>query len=128
VLREYYRAHRHGTAVSADFAEAAAKVSGKDLDWYFRQALTQPGYPILAVRWRHQGNRIDLEMRQTQPEGWGTYRVPGLVLRIDGKDYAVDVSGRTTRRTLRGFRRAPATIEVDPAGWWLLRSTVSRGP
>jgi aminopeptidase N len=127
VLREFYRAHRHGTAVSGDFAAAAAKVSGTDLDWYFRQALTQPGYPVLAVQWHHRGNRIDLDIRQTQPDSWGTYRVPGLVLRIDGKDYPVDVSGRTTRRTLRGFSRPPSTIEVDPAGWWLMRSAVSGG-
>jgi aminopeptidase N len=125
-LRRYYRAHEHGTAVSADLAEAASSVAGKDLDWYFRQALTQPGYPVLDARWRHRGNRIDIEIRQTQPEGWGTYRLPGLVVRIDGKDFPVDVSGRTTRRTLRGFNRPPMKVELDPAGWWLLKTTVSR--
>ncbi len=124
-LREYYRAHRHGTAVSADFAEAAARAAGQDLDWYFRQALTQPGYPVLDVRWRHQGTRIDLDVRQTQPPAWGTYRLPGLVVRIDGKAYPMDVSGRRTRRTLRGFARPPAKVEVDPAGWWLVKSAVS---
>jgi len=124
-LREYYRAHEHGTAVSADLAEAASKVAGKNLDWYFRQSLTQPGYPNLDVRWRHRGNRIVIDIRQTQPPAWGTYRLPGLVIRIDGKDFPMDVSGRMTRRTLRGYSRAPAKVEVDPAGWWLLKSAVS---
>ncbi len=125
-LRSYYGAHRHGNAVSADFAAAAATAAGRDLDWYFRQALTQPGYPMLLVRWRHQGSRIELDIRQMQPSPWGTYRLPGLVLRIDGKDYAMDVSGRSTRRTIRGFPRAPSKVEVDPAGWWLLKAAVSR--
>jgi aminopeptidase N len=124
-LREYFRVHRHGTAVSADFALAASKVSGKDLEWYFGQSLTQPGYPVLDVRWEHRGDRVTIDIRQTQPPSWGTYRLPGLVLRIDGKDYPVDVSGRRTRHTLRGFDRAPTRIEVDPAGWWLLKAAVS---
>jgi aminopeptidase N len=125
-LREYYRAHEHGTAVSADFARAAVKSSGKDLEWYFRQSLTQPGYPVLDVQWRHQGTGLEIAIRQTQPEAWGTYRLPGLVIRVDGKDFPMDVSGRTTRRTLRGVTRPPAKVEVDPAGWWLAKASVSR--
>jgi aminopeptidase N len=125
-LREYYRKYRHGTAVSTDFAEVASNAAKQNLDWYFRQALTQPGYPVLDVRWRHQGNAIDLDIRQTQPAPWGTYRLPALVLRIDGKDYPIDVSGRSVRRTLRGFAKPPSRVEVDPGGWWLVKATVSR--
>jgi aminopeptidase N len=121
-LREYYRVNKHGTAVSADFAAATAKASGRDLDWYFRQALTQPGYPMLDVRWRLRGHALDLEIRQTQPAAWGTYRLPGLTLRLDGKDTRVDVDGRVTRRTIRGIRRPPSKVEVDPEGWWLLKA------
>jgi aminopeptidase N len=125
-LRDYYAAHRHGTAVSADFARIASAAAGWELDWYFRQALLQPGYPMLDVRWRPAGNALELVIRQTQPEAWGTYRLPGLVIRIDGNDYPVDVSARTTRRTLRGIARTPSRVEVDPAGWWLGKTTVSR--
>jgi aminopeptidase N len=125
-LRDYYAAHRHGTAVSADFARIASAAAGRELDWYFRQALLQPGYPMLDVRWRPAGNALELVIRQTQPEAWGTYRLPGLVIRIDGNDYPVDVSARTTRRTLRGIARTPSRVEVDPAGWWLGKTTVSR--
>jgi aminopeptidase N len=124
-LRGYYGANRHGTAVSADFAAAAAKAAGRDLDWYFRQALTQPGYPMLDVRWQHRGNALGLEIRQTQPPTWGTYRMPGLVLRIDGREVRVDVDGRSTRRTIRSVRRPPTKVEVDPGGWWLLKAVSS---
>ena len=69
---------------------------------------------------RFRGDALDLEIRLTHPPAWGTYRLPGLVLRLDGKDTRVDVDGRVTRRTIRGIRRAPTKVEVDPEGWWLL--------
>jgi aminopeptidase N len=125
-LRAYYRGYKDSTAVSADFARAMGVAAGSDLDWYFRQALTQPGYPVLDVRWRHGGGKLTLEIRQTQKAEWGTYRLPGLELAIDGKVVRVDVAGRDTRVVLDGFRAAPRSVIVDPAGWWLLRSTVAR--
>jgi hypothetical protein len=48
--------------------------------------------------------------------------MPGLVLRIDGREVRVDVEGRSTRRTIAGVRRPPSKLEVDPAGWWLLKA------
>jgi aminopeptidase N len=126
-LRDYYRTYRHGNAVSADFAAIASRAAGQDLDWFFRQSLTQPGHPVLDVRWRHRGNRLDVDIRQTQPRAWGTYRIPRLVLRIDGKDYPMDVAGPRTRRTLRGIARPPSRVEVDPERWWLLKANVAGG-
>jgi len=32
------------------------------------------------------------------------------------------VDGRVTRRTIRGIRRPPSKVEVDPEGWWLLKA------
>jgi aminopeptidase N len=125
-LRAYYRTYRDSTALSADFARVMAAAAGRDLDWYFLQALTQPGYPVLDVRWSHTGGKLALDVRQTQKPEWGTYRLPGLELAIDGKVVRLDVDGRVTRTVLDGFSGAPRTVVVDPRGWWLLRSTVAR--
>jgi len=125
-LRAYYRGYKDSTAVSADFARVMGAAAGYDLDWYFRQALTQPGYPVLDVRWRHGGGKLTLEIRQTQKAEWGTYRLPGLELGINGQVVRVDVAGRDTRVVLDGFPAAPRSVIADPAGWWLLRSTVAR--
>jgi aminopeptidase N len=124
-LRDYYGTYRHATAVSSDFARIASRASGRDLEWYFQQALTQPGYPQLDLRWRHRGSVLELDIRQTQPAAWGTYRIPGLVVRIDGTDHRVNVAGPRSRHTLRGVLRAPSRIEVDPEGWWLLTAVVN---
>ena len=98
-LRRYYT-DLSGTAppVSTDFARVMSEAAGKDLDWYFRQALTQPGYPILDVRWKHRGKKLTLDIAQTQKPEWGTYRIPNLELLIDGKPVRVDVDGPKTHR------------------------------
>jgi len=122
-LRSYYAAYRDSTVVSSDFARIMSEAAGRDLDWYFRQALTQPGYPILDIRWMHKGQKLTIQVDQSQKTGWGAYRIPNLQLLIDGKVVPIEVQGRTTRTAIDGVTR-PKRIDVDPDGWWLLKSTV----
>jgi aminopeptidase N len=124
-LRAYYRTYRDSTALSSDFARIMSETSRQPLEWYFTQALTQPGYPVLDIRWRMASGKLELTVRQTQKAAWGTYRIPGLELVIDGKPVKVNVEGRETRQVLAQINRAPQKIEVDPNGWWLLDATVS---
>jgi aminopeptidase N len=120
-LRRYYTVYRDSTALSSDFARIMSQAAGRDLEWYFRQALTQPGYPVLEVRWKHQKKQLAVDIVQTQPEDWGAYRIPGLEIRVDGKSLRVDLNGRQTRQVLDGVTRKPKRVEVDPDGWWLLK-------
>jgi aminopeptidase N len=123
-VREYYRSYRDSTALSADFARVMGAAAGQNLEWYFRQGLTQPGYPMLAVAWRYDHKRLTLTVKQTQPEEWGTYRLPNLHLRIDGRDVAAAVDGRETTLQVDGVKAKPRQVVVDPEGWWLLTATV----
>jgi aminopeptidase N len=121
-LRRYYTSHKDSAAVSSDFARVMSESAGKELDWYFRQALSQPGYPILDVRWKHKGKKLTLDIAQTQKPEWGTYRIPNLELLVDGKPVRVTVDGRKTRQVIEEISRRPKTVEVDPNGWWLLKT------
>ncbi len=123
-LSRYYATYRDGTALSGDFARVMSQSAGRNLDWYFRQALTQPGYPVLDIRWKHGGKKLTLEIQQTQKAEWGAYRIPNLELLVDGKTVQVDVDGRKTRKVIDGIGRRPSRVEVDPNGWWLLKTTV----
>ena len=123
-LRRYYTTFKDSAAVSSDFARVMSEESGKDLGWYFRQSLTQPGYPILDIRWKHGGKKLTLDIIQTQKPEWGTYRIPNLELLVDGKPVRVEVAGRKTRTVIEGINRKPAKVEVDPKAWWLLKSEV----
>jgi aminopeptidase N len=120
-LRRYYSDYRDSTALSADFARIMTQAAGKDLDWYFRQSLTQPGYPVLDVRWKHQGKKLTLDIAQTQKPEWGTYRIPNLEILVDGKPFRIDVDGRQARQVIDGVPRKPKKVEMDPNGWWLLQ-------
>jgi aminopeptidase N len=126
-LRDYYRRYRDSNALSSDFAEVMNQAAGTDLTWFFTQALTQPGYPKLEVSWRWQKKRLALVVRQTQAEAWGLFRLPGLVVRIDGVDHRIAVDGRETTVTIEGLKQRPATVVVDPDGWWLVTSDVGEG-
>jgi aminopeptidase N len=123
-LRSYYARHRDGTAVSEDFARVMSQAAGQDLEWYFRQSLLQPGYPMLQIGWTHSGKKLTLDVRQTQPDGWGAYRLRHLILLVDGRPVRVDIEGRQNRIVVDGIKKKPKTIAVDPGGWWLLKSVV----
>ena len=124
-LRRYYSTYKDSTALSSDFANVMSQVAGYDLDWYFRQALTQPGYPVLDIGWKHKGRELTLDIKQTQKPGWGTYRIPNLELLIDGKPVRIHVNGRETRTVINAIPRRPKKIEVDPNEWWLLKHNVN---
>jgi aminopeptidase N len=123
-LRRYYTTYRDSTALSSDFARIMSQAAGRELDWYFRQALTQPGYPVLDIHWKHGGGKLILDISQTQKPDWGTYRIPGLEILVDGKPVKVDLNGRQTRQVIEGIKHKPKKVEVDPNGWWLLKSNV----
>ena len=124
-IREWYATYRDSSALSSDFSVLMGRAAGRDLEWYFRQALLQPGYPKLEVGWRHRGGKLELRVTQTQDPGWGLFRLPGLVVRVDGRDHRVTVNGRESVTVLDGVPRKPARVEVDPDGWWLLTATVT---
>jgi aminopeptidase N len=126
-LRRYFETYRYKTAVSADFARIMSEAAGRDLDWYFRQALLQPGYPQLSVRWEHEGKKLTLDIAQLQPPEWGVYRIPGLILLVDDTPVRVALTGRQNRVTVNGIRHKPGRIEVDPIGGWLLQTKTVSG-
>lgn len=129
-IREYYRVYRDSTALSSDFQRTMERAAGRSLDPFFTQWLWQPGYPKLDVRWRYEAgdHRVRLDITQTQPEGWGAFRLPRLVIEAVStagvprrRVYAID--GRATIAYLE-LDAAPSAIHVDPDHRLLVQSTV----
>ena len=120
-LRRYVRTYVHRNALSADFARIMGAAAGRDLSWYFRQALRQPGYPVLDLDTRVEGGHLVLTFRQVQKKSWGLFRIPNLAVRLDDRTVMVDLRGEVTRVVTHwAGERPPQKVEVDPEGWWLL--------
>lgn len=131
-VREYYTTFRDSSVLSEDFQRVVERAAGRDLGWFFRQWLYQPGYPQLRVEMLSDSvaHTATLRIRQAQPVAWGRFRLPRVaVLFLAGDDvvgeetFALDpaVEVQTVRFKLP---RAPTEVRVDPDGLLLLRVTV----
>lgn len=127
-LRRYYRTFEHGNALSSDFAAIMSEEAGVDLDWYFEQALTRPGYPVLAVDAQADGGHAVITVTQVQKPAWGLFRIPNLQLRAGDRMLTVSVADRETRAVIHWEGNQPPAVTVDPDGWWLLETRPRRAP
>jgi len=119
-VREYYRRHLHGTALTDDLRRVAEEVSGMELGWFFEQWLFRPGYPVLSVErtWDAGRGTATVVIHQEQDPSWPRFRVPlELELLWDG-------GGRRERVEIDGPRSSfsfsvPSpllSVVVDPDG------------
>ncbi len=119
-IRKYYQTYEHGTALSSDLARIMSNEAGSDLTWYFTQALTQPGYPIIKVNTKLEGGHLVIELTQVQKPEFGRYRLPNLEIKVAGRTIRVAMMGRTARTVTHWDGEGQPTVEVDPNTWWLL--------
>jgi len=108
------------------------RVAGRDFGWFFRQWLSQPGYPQLRVEMRTDSvaHTATLRVRQAQPAAWGRFRLPRVAVRFlsagevvgDGT-FALDPAQAEQSFTFT-LPRTPSDVRVDPDAHLLLRATV----
>ncbi len=132
-VREYYRAYRDSSVLSAQFQRAMERAAGANLGWFFEQWLRQPGYPQLDVGWdTTTPGHAQLSIRQVQPEAWGRFSVPRVPVEfvvggevVARRTFALDA--RYAER-VAGFTlpAPPDEVRIDPDGTLLLTATVSR--
>ncbi len=127
-IREYYARHLHSAVLTDDFRAVMEEASGRDLEWFFRQWIYEPGFPTFEtdVEWAPgQGSgdgAVRLTVRQVQRESWPAFRVPMEVeLEVDGAPIrrSIVVEGRETTVTLEGIAGEPTSVVLDPDGWVL---------
>ncbi len=103
-IRRYYATFRDSSVLSEDFERVMERAAGRDLRWFFRQWLYQPGYPRLDVTWRTDaaGRRVTLHVRQAQSAAWGRFRLPRVAVRFTAAGGAVDERDHRPRPRSRG--------------------------
>jgi aminopeptidase N len=125
-MRDYYTTFRDSTALTSDLTVVMERQAGRDLDWFFRQWLLQPGYPRIQVGWSHDAGEAALAVmvRQVQPDAWGRYRfvLPVELVLPDGTrmTFPVPVEGGDVRSRSTRVPSRPTSVRVDPEGDLLL--------
>ncbi len=116
-LRRFWRDNRFRTAGWDALRDAFEAASGRDLEWFFRQWLTQVGAPRLqlvtaASEARGDGYRLNLSLRQDEP----AYRltVPVVIETDDGPIYEKIELTDTEASLTVDLKARPLEVRVDP--------------
>jgi aminopeptidase N len=127
-VRAYYRAHKHGTAVTADLQAALERSSGRALGTFFDQWLRRPGYPEVDVTWATDSTSQGIAITVTQDDRFGAFEFPLRLALTDsaGSVRHVEVAVPAVPETqlqlpISGTVRS---VEVDPDVQVLGRFTV----
>jgi aminopeptidase N len=113
-LREYYHRFRFRPVTRQDFQRVMEEVSGRDLDWFFRQWLDTTGwldYRIDDAAVTGSGGNVTVRVEVSRVgEAW----MPVVVEAGDAR-VTVESRARTVTVTLHPSTR-PAEVVIDPDG------------
>ena len=120
-IRDYYRTYRDRTALTEDLQRVMEFHAGRPLDWFFKEWIYEPGYPIYDAAWRWDESAKEVRLRITQKQEKTTFRMP---LDVEIK------SGGTTRREVVQMNEReqtftfklnakPQSLALDPDEWVL---------
>lgn len=125
-LQTFYKEYQYSNALTEDFQLVAESLSGKDLDYFFKQWLCQPGHPILDIQWQQDKSKIEIEIEQTQQGSAFTFPLElELVFRDGSKRIeSVKVDQPMEKFTIPANMRVEKIIP-DPRVWLLFE--IGRG-
>jgi aminopeptidase N len=128
--RDYQARFRHGTALTDDLRASMEGAAKRDLQPFFTQWLTRPGYPELQVLWKHDAASGRLTASISQGGRFGNFAFP-LTVEYTGADGVarrarIEVPAQVTSEVTiaTGVRAAPARVRFDPDVQLLGRITV----
>ncbi|MGN6531316.1 MAG: M1 family aminopeptidase, partial [Ginsengibacter sp.] len=69
-IRAYYKAYAGSNANTADFEKVFEKITGQNLQTFFKQWLFKPGQPMLKIQWSYNkaSKSVSIKIEQTQPD------------------------------------------------------------
>jgi aminopeptidase N len=125
-IREYYRTHRDRNALTEDLQSIMEFHAGRPLDWFFRQWIYEPGYPVYDATWRWNESSKEIVLTIAQKQQRTVFRMP--------VDIEFDAGGKPVRQTVEVREREqtftfkldsrPRVVRLDPDEWILKTATV----
>ena len=128
-VRDYYQTYRDRNALTDDFRKVMESNYGQPLDWFFKEWIFEPGYPVYDAVWSWDESAKELKLRVTQKQSSTIFNMP---LDVDFK-----VGGKTRREVIRvsereqsfnfKFDSKPQSVAIDPDEWVLKILTIKEG-
>ena len=95
--------------------------AGRPLDWFFKQWIYEPGYPIYDAVWRWDEQAKQLHLQITQKQSWTIFRMP-LDVEIKFPETTrrevVEVSEKSQTFVFK-LDAKPQSLTIDPDEWVL---------
>jgi aminopeptidase N len=115
-IRIYYDAHKNSTATSEDLRDAFEKASDRDLKVFFARWIYGAGHPSyeLSWKWNDKRNKLQLALKQLQPEPAFPNAVPIDIVTANGKRrFVLKPTGKQTVDEIK-LDAAPTRVDIDP--------------
>ncbi|HKX31007.1 MAG TPA: M1 family aminopeptidase [Blastocatellia bacterium] len=128
-IRDYYRTHRDRNALTDDLRRVMELHHGQPLDWFFKQWIFEPGYPIYDAAWSWDESKKELRLRIRQTQSSTVFRMPlDLELRL-GVSKRREVIQMNEREQTFSFKldAKPQSLALDPDEWVLKVLTLGEG-
>ncbi len=114
-IRTYYKTYAGKNANTNDLEKIFEKVSGQNLQTFFKQWLFTPGQPVLKVDWKYNSSKkvVSLQIEQQQTN---LFQFPLQVGFTNGEKTffkTIDIKDKTIEKII-AISFKPENIEVDP--------------
>jgi aminopeptidase N len=120
-IRDYYRTYRDRNALTKDLERIMEMHAGRQLDWFFREWFSEPGYPIYEAAWRWDEGAKELRLRIIQKQEKTVFIMP--------LDVEIKLGGTSRREVIQANEREqafsfkldhkPDSVAIDPDEWVL---------
>ena len=121
-IRSYWLAHRHATATTDALRQHMEREAGRDLQWFFDQWLTRPGYAEVELSHTWDASTGTLVVNARQNGRFGAYRlqVPVDVEATGGVHMRsileIPANAESVITVRLGLQAPPTLVKFDPAG------------
>jgi aminopeptidase N len=128
-IHDYYRSYRDRNALTDDLRKVMEFHYGQPLDWFFKEWVFEPGYPVYDATWIWDEAAKELKLRIAQKQSPTVFRMP--------LDIEFKTGGATRREIIRVSEREqtfnfkldarPQIVAIDPDEWVLKVLTINEG-
>ena len=126
-VQTYYATYSGKNAETRDLQQVFEKVSGKNLEQFFRQWLYTPGVPRLDMKWKYNASQQQLQItiRQTQKSVY-EFPLELLIQTPSGKNQNETIQVNQPEQSFSfSLNQKPSRIIVDPNVNLLFDGTLS---